>query len=74
MDMFETVLKWIVAPVTGFVWIMHRTQQQHSTDIAVLRATMSEQKQAHDREIKEIRESFKLVMSKLDNIEQALRK
>jgi len=74
MEMLETFMKWIVAPVTAFVWLLHRTQQQHATDIAVLRATMSEQKQAHDREIKEIRESFTRVMSKLDTIEQALRK
>ena len=74
MEMIEAIMRWIVAPVTAFVWLLHRTQQQHTTDIAVLRATMNEQKQAHDREIKEIRDSFARVMSKLDTIEQALRK
>jgi hypothetical protein len=32
------------------------------------------QKEAHDREFKEMKESFKSVIAKLDNIEGALRK
>jgi hypothetical protein len=31
-------------------------------------------KLAHDREFKEMRDNFKIVMTKLDSIEQALRK
>lgn len=74
MELLDTVMKWIVAPVTGFVIFMFNRQQRHETEIAVIRATMSEQKTAHDREFKELRESFKAVFAKLDSIEQALRK
>jgi hypothetical protein len=74
MDLLDTVMKWIVAPVAAFVWIIFRTQQDHSTDIAVLKATQQANKEAHDREFKEMRGSFKAVLDKLDSIEQYLRK
>ena len=74
MELLDTIMKWIVAPVTGFVIFMFNRQQQHETEIAVIRATMNEQKSAHDREFKEMRENFKAVFAKLDSIEQALRK
>lgn len=74
MELLDTVMKWIVAPVTGFVIFMFNRQQRHETEIAVIRATMSEQKTAHDREFKEVRENFKAVFAKPDSIEQALRK
>jgi hypothetical protein len=74
MDMIDTIMQWIVAPVTGFVIFMFNRQQRHETEIAVIRATMTEQKNSHDREFKELRETLKTVMSKLDSIEQALRK
>lgn len=74
MDVLESVMKWIVAPVAAFVWMLHIKTQNHSTEIAVLKATTDANKQSHDREIKEIRENFKAVFEKLDSIEQALRK
>ena len=74
MDIIENVVKWIAAPVAGFVWLMHKTQQSHATEIAVIKATAAANKEAHDREFKEMRESFKAVMAKLDSIELSLRK
>jgi hypothetical protein len=74
MDILNVVLQWIVAPVAAFVWLIYNKTQQHSTEIAVIKATTEANKQAHDREFKEMKENFKAVFSKLDNIEQALRK
>jgi hypothetical protein len=74
MELLEAAMKWIVAPVAAFVWVIFRTQQDHSTDIAVLKATQQANKEAHDREFKEMRGSFKAVLDKLENIEQHLRK
>jgi hypothetical protein len=74
MEMLETLLRWVVAPVAGFVWLLHRQTQQHSTEIAVLKATSAANKEAHDREFKELRETLKAVIVKLDSIEGALRK
>lgn len=74
LDFFKVLMQWVVVPVAGFVWLMHKTQQDHSTKLAVLQAVHEANKEAHDREFKEVRESFKTVFAKLDNIEQALRK
>lgn len=74
MRMADVLLKWLVAPMAGVLWMLHRTQQDHRTDLAVLKAEAAANKQAHDREFKELRDSFKAVMSKLDSIEEALRK
>jgi hypothetical protein len=74
MEMLEAIMKWIVAPVTAFVFLMYRTQQNHQTDIAVLRAEAAANKEAHDREFREVRRNFETLFTKLDSIEGALRK
>lgn len=74
MEMLDALMKWVVAPVTGFVILMYRQQQIHATDIAVLKAEAAANKQAHDREFKQLQDNFKAVMLKLDDIERALRK
>lgn len=74
MEVLNTIMQWIVAPVAAFVFLIYRTQQDHATKLAVLSAVHDANKEAYDKEFKEMRENFKTVMSKLDNIEQALRK
>jgi tRNA A-37 threonylcarbamoyl transferase component Bud32 len=74
MDVIDTVMKWVIAPVAAFVWMLHAKMQSHATDIAVLKATADANKQAHDREFKQIQDSFKAVFEKLNIIEEALRK
>ena len=74
MDVLEFLMKWAVAPVIGVMFAMYNRQQSHSTDIAVLKATATANKEAHDREFKQIQDSFKAVFLKLDDIERALRK
>ncbi len=74
LEIVKIVMQWVVLPVSGFVWLMYRTQQVHQTEIAVLKAISAANKEAHDREFKEMRENFKAVFAKLDTIEQALRK
>lgn len=74
MELIEAVLKWIVAPVAAFVLLQYKTQQTHGTDIAVLKAQAVANKEAHDREFKQLQDSFKAVFAKLDDIERALRK
>ena len=68
------IMQWIIAPVAAFVWIIYRQQQTHETAIAVLQAQTETSRNAHDREIKEIRETSRAIMQKLDSIEEALRK
>lgn len=74
MEVLDALMKWVVAPVAAFVMLMYRTQQLHATDLAVLKAEATANKQAHDREFKQLQDSFKAVFAKLDTIEEALRK
>jgi hypothetical protein len=74
LDVLNTIMQWIIAPVAAFVWLIYRQQQMHATEIAVLKATTQSVQTAHEREIKEIRETSRAIMAKLDSIELALRK
>jgi hypothetical protein len=73
-EVAKALMQWVVLPIAGFVWLLYKTQQDHSTKLAVLAAVHDANKEAHDREFKEMRDNFKAVFAKLDNIEQALRK
>ena len=70
----NAIMQWIIMPVGAFVWVIYRQQQKHETAIAVLQSESLTSRTAHDREIKEIRETTRAIMSKLDSIEEALRK
>lgn len=73
-DMVNAVMQWVILPIAAFVWIIYQRQGDHHTDIAVLKAQHEANKNAHDREMKEMRETIKAIFTKLDTIEQALRK
>ena len=74
LRVLNAIMQWIVMPVAAFVWVIYRNQQKHDTAIAVLQAQTETARTAHDREIKEIRETSRAIMQKLDSIEEALRK
>lgn len=74
LALLSALMQWVVMPVAAFVWIIYRQQQEHNTAIAVLQAETASSRLAHDREIKEIRETSRAIMAKLDSIEEALRK
>lgn len=74
IKVLNMLMQWIIAPVAAFVWFLYQKQQNHSTAIAVLQAETATARMAHDREIKEIRETSRAIMAKLDSIEEALRK
>lgn len=73
-NVLGAIMQWIIMPVAAFVWVIYRQQQTHETAIAVLQAQTATASLAHDREIKEIRETSRAIMAKLDSIEEALRK
>jgi tRNA A-37 threonylcarbamoyl transferase component Bud32 len=74
MEVLNAIMQWVVAPVAAVVvWIYVRVQQQ-AVDIAVIQATQAANKEAHDREFKEVKSSFTKVLDKLENIEAHLRK
>jgi len=74
LEVISTILEWVIAPVAAFVWIIYQKQQVHTTDIAVLQSQVESFRLEHDREIKEIRDTSRAIMAKLDSIEEALRK
>ena len=74
LEMIEPILRWLVAPIGAFVWLMHTRLNKHDTDIAVLKTQQDTNKTAHDREMKEMKDTIRAIFQKLDNIEQALRK
>jgi hypothetical protein len=67
MDVFETILRYVVVPVCAFVWVMYQRQQDHTTQIAVLKTESEMARLAHDREIKEIRSMLQRILEKLDD-------
>lgn len=74
LEVLSTIMQWIIAPVAAFVWVLYKEQHRHSTAIAVLQAEVTTARQAHDREIKEVRETSRAIMAKLDSIEEFMRK
>jgi F0F1-type ATP synthase membrane subunit b/b' len=74
IDLIQTVLQWVTAPIIAFVVWLHNRVQNHETDIKVLKAQADLLHAAHREEMQQIRETTRAIMVKLDNIEQALRK
>lgn len=74
MEVLSLVLQWVVAPVAAFLWLVYMRQQDHHTDIAVLKSRIDSNKESQEREAAEIRETTNKIFAKLDSIEQALRK
>jgi len=56
------LMQWVVVPVIGWLWVLHKVQSNQATDIAVLQAMTDAQAKQDDR-----------IMKKLDSIETALR-
>ena len=74
MEYLNEIMRWVIAPVTAFVLFLYQRQNKHHTDIAVLNSELNSYKLANDRETKEMRQTVHQIFTKLDNLEQYLRK
>jgi hypothetical protein len=74
MDLLDLLLKYVVVPVGVFVWAIHTKVQNHATELAVIRSQIDAGKEAHDRELRDMKRSLEAIFAKLDSIEAALRK
>ena len=74
MDLFDLILRYAVVPVSGFVWAIHVKLQLQSTQIAVIQSQIEASKDAHDRELRDMKKTIDAIFAKLDSIEAALRK
>lgn len=66
MDLVDTVLRYVVVPICAFVWIMYQRQQEHNTQIAVLKTEVEMARLSYDREIREIKSMLQRILQKLD--------
>lgn len=66
MELLEAALRWIVMPMGAFIWLIFMRQQDHATQIAVLRTETEMARQSHDREIKDIKDKLDKILEKLD--------
>lgn len=74
MQFLNEVMQYIVVPIAGFLAVVYTRQQEHHTEIAVLKSRVVSDKQAHDRELGEIRDTTNKIFGQLKSIEEALRK
>ena len=74
LDMIKVILQFAVLPLAGFMWAHYKMTQQHEKEIAVIKSEHALVKENHDREFKEVKEGFKSVLQKLDEIQKELRK
>ena len=71
-DIIKALLQFAVLPLAGAMWAHYMMTQRHEKELAVVKAEHALVKENHDREFKEAKESFKLIMTKLDEIHKAL--
>jgi hypothetical protein len=71
-DIVKVILQFAVLPLAGAMWAHYMMTQRHEKELAVVKAEHALVKENHDREFKEAKESFKLIMTKLDEIYKAL--
>ena len=74
LELAKLILQFAVIPIGAFMWMHYKLTQAHDTEIAVMKSEYNLTKEGHDRELKEIKEGFKAVLSKLDEIQKDFRK
>lgn len=66
MEVIDTIMRYVVVPLGAFVWLMYQRQQDHTTQLAVLKTETEMARLAHDREIKDIKDKLDKILEKLD--------
>lgn len=66
MEILDAVMRYIVVPLGAFVWVIFTRQQDHTTQLAVLKSETEMSRQNHDREIKEIKDKLDKILEKLE--------
>ena len=74
MELAKFLLQFAVVPIIAFIWMHYKMTQVHEKQIAVMQSEHALVKENHDREFKEVKEAFKSVLSKLDEIQKEMQK
>jgi hypothetical protein len=74
LEIAKLILQFAIVPMLAFMWMHYKLTQGHATEIAVMRSEHALVKENHDREFKELRESIKMILMKLDEIQRDMQK
>jgi len=74
MELAKLLLQFAVLPIVAFMWAHYKMTQSHETELAVMKSEHALVKENHDREFKEVKEGFRSVLEKLDQIQKEIRK
>lgn len=74
LEIIKLLLQFAILPLAGFMWAHYAMSQRHEKEIAVMKSEHTLVKENHDREFKEVRESFKRIFDKLDEIQRDMQK
>lgn len=73
-DVLKALLQFAILPLGGFMWAHYGKTQKHEKEIAVMQTEHALVKENHDREFKEVKEGFKMVLNKLEEIQKEIRR
>jgi len=73
-DVIKALLQFAVLPLGAAMWAHYSMTQRHEKQIAVIQSEHALVKENHDREFKEVKEGFKTVLLKLDEIQRDMQK
>jgi len=74
MELIQLGLQFAVLPLAAFMWAHYTMTQAHDRDIAVIKSEHALVKEHHDREFKDVKDSLKNVLQKLDEIQKSVSK
>lgn len=72
MELVQLLLQFAVLPLAAFMWAHYTMTQTHDRDIAVIKSEHALVKENHDREFKDVKDSLKNVLQKLDEIQKSV--
>jgi hypothetical protein len=72
MELVQLLLQFAVLPLAAFMWAHYTMTQTHDRDIAVMKSEHALVKENHDREFKDVKDSLKNVLQKLDEIQKSV--
>lgn len=73
-EFFDVIMKYVVVPILGWNWMLHKQQNQHRTDLKVLETQLTAALAAQSASEARLEKRLDAMMAKLDSIEAALRK
>jgi hypothetical protein len=74
MELFQFILDYYFIPVLAWLAFLHMKQQQHDVILSVLERQIKNDKESHASDMDKLNEMVNRIYTKLDKIEDFLRK